>query len=76
MEFAHANITFGGSSSSFYLEGGAIHPDTQFCWNSTPRNTGHDQLTPLYSLLHWGDYAVSVADAIRAAAIEHTSPAD
>ena len=76
LEFAHRNIAVGWGTT-FYLEGGAIHPDTPFLLGlDAEEHRGHDQLTPIYTLLHWGDYAVTVADAIRAAVTEQASPAD
>ena len=61
---------FASAGTTFFREGGAISPGTQFLLGLDVDEPGsrHDQrLMPIYTLIHWGDYAAAVADAIRAA---------
>lgn len=68
-ELKHAHSRLSTSSpSTFYLEGGAIRPQTQFLLGlDEGEHAGRDRLTPIYALIHWGEYAVAVTAAIRAA---------
>ena len=59
---------FVTAGTTFYREGGAVAPSTQFLVGlDADQHEGHDRLIGIYSLLHWGDYAVAVSEAIRAA---------
>ena len=61
---------FVTGGATFYREGGALDPDTQFLigLDASPREgPPFERLNPIYSLLHWGDYAVAVANGVRAA---------
>ena len=53
--------------TTFSHEGGAVAPHTQFLVGlDAHENPGPDRLNGIYSLIHWGDYAAAVAEAIRA----------
>ena len=52
--------------TTFFHEGGAVDPNTQFLLGlDANENPGFGELNAIYMLLHWGDYAVAVAEAIR-----------
>ncbi len=69
LTIGHRNIAIGWGTT-FYQEGGAVSPNTRFLLGlDVTQHDGpaYEQLSYSYMLLHWGDYAESVAGAIRAA---------
>ena len=70
-ELATGNAgTFVSVGTTFFREGGAISPGTQFLLGldvDEPKFRHNRRLTAFDKLIHWGDFAVAVADAIRAA---------